>query len=521
MTHHATAPSAGAKEWWGLVVLGMPTFLVSIDVSILHLALPHIAKDLNPTNAQTLWIVDSYGFMLAAFLITMGVIGDRIGRRRLLLVGGVLFALTSVAASLAPNSEILILARALMGVSAATLMPSTLSLIMNMFKNDRERGQAIGIWVAMFSGGIALGPLVGGALLTQFSWRSVFLLALPVVAVLLLAGPRLLPEYKNPSSGRMDILSVVLFVVGILSFVHGVKQIGDGVDVGLGLAFVIAVAAGTGFAVRQQRLEQPWFDMALLRNRTIVGCLTVMMVAMVVAGGTYLFATQYLQLVAGMNPFIAGLWLLPSAVLLTITAGAAPALAQKYRPGVVVAGGMLMSLIGHVILVTASADSTTAVLVGFTLAYGGGGPMVALGTDLVMGSAPPERAGAASAMSETSTELGMAMGVAVLGTLGTSVYRQGLPPDMPAQVSAAAERGLANLLSLGADPQTLQVARSAFADGLSAVALASAIVSMGLIAVSLFVIDAEPLGLSAVDDAAANAAREHELVPLPDTEHHQ
>lgn len=473
---------ATSREWWGLAVLALPTLIVSMDVSILHLAVPHISADLTPTPPQMLWIIDAYGFLLAAFLITMGTLGDRVGRRKLLVVGGALFALTSLLAAFAPNPEILILARALMGIAAATLMPSTLSLIMSMFHDPAQRSQAIGIWVVMFSVGAALGPVAGGALLTFFSWRSLFLLAVPVALVLLILGPKLLPEARGEDAPRLDLPSAVLLVAGTLAFVQAVK-ITSRTEVGMTvLLYALAGLTLAGFVYRQLRMETPMLDVRLLANRALAGCLIVMTLAMFVAGGTYLFVTQYLQMVSGLSPLTAGLWLVPSAVLLTITAGAAPSVSQKLGPRAAVLSGLVISLIGHVLIATSDISSTAQMIIGFTMAYGGGGPLIALGTDIVMNLVPPARAGSASSMSETGTELGMALGVAVLGTIGTAVYIAALPDSLTGNLRHEAELGLPNLLQATSDSAVVGSGQAAFTDGVSTVAWVCVLLTVALMA---------------------------------------
>jgi DHA2 family multidrug resistance protein-like MFS transporter len=496
-------PKAGSREWLGLAVLALPTLLVSIDVSILHLAVPHFSEALRPSATQTLWIVDLYGFMLAGFLVTMGTLGDRVGRRRLLLIGGACFGIASLAAAFASSPLLLMGARAAMGLAAATLMPSTLALIMSMFQEPRQRGTAIGVWVTMFSAGIALGPVVGGALLTTFWWGSVFLIAIPVVAILLLAGPRLLPEYRNPGAGRLDLLSVALFLAAILPAVYGIKEAAaNGLSATVVLVLLASGVAAIAFVRRQNQLSEPLLDLRLLRNRTISACLAAMLLSMFVAGGMYLFVTQYLQLVQGLSPIRAGLWLLPSAALLTVTSLLTPAAAARYRPGHVIAAGLAMSAVGHALLATAGETAFFQIITGFTLAYGGGGPLIALGTDLVLGSAPPEQAGAASSMSETSTELGVALGVALLGSAGLAMYRSGLTmaADVPDAVRTAAQEGLANVLAVtSADgnaagvAELLRSAQAAFTNGLNLVGVVSLVLSLLLIAICLVAVRARPL----------------------------
>lgn len=502
---------ATSREWWGLAALALPTLIVSMDVSILHLAIPHISRDLSPTTPQMLWIIDAYGFLLAAFLITMGTLGDRVGRRKLLLIGGTLFALTSMLATFAPSAEVLILARALMGISAATLMPSTLSLIMTMFHDSAQRSQAIGIWVVMFSVGAALGPVAGGFLLTFFSWRSLFLLAVPVALVLLLLGPRILPEAKGEGAPRPDMLSTILLVVGTLSFVQAVKVTGSAEPITIGLLYVLAALIIGAFIVRQLRMDTPMLDVRLLGNRALSGCLLVMTVAMFVAGGTYLFVTQYLQLVGELSPLVAGMWLVPSAVLLTITAGAAPALSLKYGPRLTVLLGLALSLVGHILIALSGPESTAQIIIGFTLAYGGGGPLIALGTDIVMNLVAPARAGSASSMSETGTELGMALGVAVLGTIGTSVYVANLPTQMSESQRADAELGLPNLMKATSDPTIISAGQSAFTDGVSVVAWVCVLLTVALMAMWVFTI---PRSLRLEEESQGQQEKdEAEIVP--------
>ncbi|WP_150243362.1 MFS transporter [Nocardiopsis quinghaiensis] len=448
MTTAPTAPErAGARQWTGLAVLALPTLLASIDISVLNLAAPHISADLQASGPQLLWVIDIYAFMIAGFLVTMGTLGDRIGRRRLLLIGGTAFGAASVLAAYSTSPEMLIGARALLGLAGATLMPSTLALISNMFGDPRERGMAIALWATVFSVGIALGPVVGGALLQTFWWGSVFLMAVPVMLVMLVLAPFLLPEFKDPDAGRVDLVSVLLSLAALLPVVYGLKELArDGASLPALAAIAAGLAVGAVFVYRQRSLASPLLDLGLFRNWSFSVLLTAMLMTMFVAGGTYLFITQYLQLVVGQTPLAAGLWLLPGAVLLTVTSMTAPMVAAWVRPAYVVAAGLGVSGVGHAVLalVDGSPDLTVSV-VGFTLILAGGGPLIALGTDLILSSAPEERAGSASALSETSTELGTALGIAVLGSIGTFVYRSSLTvaDGLPTAASEAARDSLA------------------------------------------------------------------------------
>ena len=420
-----TAPrQATRREWIGLLVLALPSLLVAMDATVLNLAVPAIKADLHPTSSQLLWIVDSYGFLIAGSLITMGTLGDRIGRRRLLLAGAVAFGAMSVVTAFATSAEMLIVSRALLGIAGATLMPSTLSLISHMFEDPRQRASAIGVWVTSLSAGSAIGPLLGGLLLESFWWGSVFLLAVPVMAVLLIAGPRLLPEYKDPDAGRLDVRSAALSLVAVLAVIYGIKRAAEhGLDV-LPLAAIAAgVALGVVFARRQRTLADPLIDLRLFRAPAFSAAVATNMLSLFVIFGAFLFIAQYLQLVAGLGAFEAGLWLLPSVVAFIAGSTAAPRLARIARPGHVIAGGFVLAAAGFGVMAqVGNGGGLAAVIAGDVIMSLGLATVMTLATDLIVGSAPPERAGAASAISETGTELGGALGIALLGSLGAAAY---------------------------------------------------------------------------------------------------
>ncbi|MFC0624105.1 MFS transporter [Kribbella deserti] len=424
MVTGTTSVSAGPREWIGLAVLVLPTMLLAMDATILYLALPSLAADLRPSASELLWITDTYGFLIAGFLVTMGSLGDRIGRRRLLMIGAAAFLLTSVLAAYAPTPELLIAARGLLGIAGATLMPSTLALISNMFRDGRERGTAIGIWAAGLSGGIALGPIVGGVLLEWFWWGSAFLVAVPVMALLLVTAPLLLPEHRDAAAARLDLVSVLLSLAAVLPMVYGVKRLAEHGFGAIGLgAFVAGVLVGTVFLRRQGKLQTPLVDVRLFADRGFRGALLVLLIGVASVAGVYLFTTLYLQQERGLSPLEAGLALLPSAVAMILTSVAAPALVRRIAVARVVAGSLVVSALGFVVLTQAGAG-LPLVVIGMVLVYLGQGPIMALGTDLVVSAAPPERAGSASALSETSVEFGLAFGVAVLGSIGLLVQRE-------------------------------------------------------------------------------------------------
>ncbi|GGZ38488.1 MFS transporter [Streptomyces inusitatus] len=478
-----TVRRAGPREWGGLAVLSLPTVLLGLDVTVLYLALPSLAEDLRPSSTEALWIMDAYGFLIAGFLITMGTLGDRIGRRKLLMIGVAAFGVVSVVAAYSNSTELLIASRAALGIAGATLMPSTLSLISNMFADARQRSLAIGVWATCFALGMALGPVVGGAMLDHFWWGSAFLLAVPVAVVLLVAAPLLVPEYRAPQSGRFDLLSVVLSLVAILPVIYAVKRFAkEGPDLSTVAAVIVGVVFGALFVRRQGSLESPLLDMRLFANRTFSAALSVLLVGLIGVGGSMLLITQQLQLVEDLPPVEAGLWFGPPALMMFVAAIGAPLVARRVPPGIVVAATLTLSTVGYVLLTQVDATGGIALIViGFGLVYLGLGAIAALGTDLVVGAAPPEKAGSASAMSETVQELGLALGVAILGSLATAVYRGGIddkiPAGTPSEVAEATGDSLAGASSLGNQMPVglLEQAKEAATSGLNIAMLVAAV----------------------------------------------
>ncbi|QFU88408.1 MFS transporter [Amycolatopsis sp. YIM 10] len=438
--------SAGPREWLGLAVLVLPTALLSMDATVLYLALPSLAAELAPSPGQLLWISDAYGFLVAGFLVTMGTLGDRIGRRRLLLIGAAAFLVTSVLAAFAPTAGLLIVARGLLGIAGATLMPSTLALIGGMFRDPRQRGTAIGLWSAGLSGGVALGPIAGGLLLEWFWWGSVFLLAVPVMVLLLLTGPFLLPEHRDPEPGKLDLASVALSLAAVLPVVYGIKHLAEGGSaLPGGIALALGAGAGVVFLRRQRRLSVPLIDLRLFAARPFRNALVVLLGALACVAGVYLFAALYLQQEAALSPIEAGLWLVPSAAAMVLTSVAAPALTRRLPVHRVLAWSLVVAALGFLVLAWTS--GIAPLVIGLVLIYLGLGPVMALSTDIVVSAAPPDRAGAASALSETSVEFGLALGVAVLGSVGTFVQSR---HDFTTGLTAVAAIGVAVLLAMAA-----------------------------------------------------------------------
>lgn len=455
-TAAAQQPKATSREWLGLAVLAIPCMLYSMDLTVLHLAMPQIAADLKPSASGQLWIVDIYGFLIAGFLLTMGTLGDRIGRRRILMMGSAAFGLTSLAAAFAPNSESLIVARALQGIAGATLAPSTLSLIRNMFHDSKQRTFAIGVWVAAFSAGGALGPVIGGLILNHYWWGAVFLINVPLMMILLVLVPFLLPEYKDPTAGRLDLLSVGQSLVAVLTLIYGMKRIAEnGVSMEAGLAMTLGIAASIFFIRRQQHLSDPLIDVRLFRQSTFSAALAVNMLGLFTVLGTFFFIAQYVQLVLGLSPLVAGLWLAPSGVAFAAGSMLAPVLVRRHSHGMVVTWGFVIAAVGFVILTQTGRSEHGAIVlfVGMMTFCIGLAPIGALTTDLVLSAAPPARAGAASGISETSFELGGALGIAILGSLIAYFYRLKM-------------QDLGNQTSLSAD--TLEAARSTLSGAIEA-----------------------------------------------------
>jgi DHA2 family multidrug resistance protein-like MFS transporter len=483
-------PKATRREWIGLAVIALPCLLYSMDLTVLYLAVPHLTADLKPTSAQLLWISDIYGFLIAGSLITMGTLGDRIGRRRLLLMGATAFGIASVLAALSNSAEMLIATRALLGVAGATLAPSTLSLIRNMFLDPHQRTLAIGIWATSFSVGGALGPLLGGILLEHFWWGSVFLLGVPVMAMLLIVGPRLLPEFRDPGAGRLDVTSAIMSLTAVLSIIYGLKRIAqDGVGTVAVMFIVAGIAIGILFVGRQRRLDDPFIDLRLFRSPAFSAALATNTLGIFVAFGTFLFTSQYLQLVLGFSPLVAGLWTLPSSVGFIVGSLTAPMLVRRFRPAYVMAGGLTMVAAGLMLMTQVEGERALTLLVTGTVVLALGlSPVVTLGTDLIVGSAPPERAGAASSLSETGAELGGALGIAVLGSIGTAVYRgmmvDAVPRGVPVAAADVARGTLGGALATAEQlPQPIgaelvSAARDAFSEGLELTASIAAIVAL-------------------------------------------
>ena len=494
-------------RWLALCVLVLAVLLVAVDATVLGLATPFISEDLNPTGTQLLWIGDVYSFVIAGLLVSMGSLGDRIGRRRILLYGATAFGAISVLNAYATTPEMLILARALLGIAGATLMPATLALIRNLFQDARERSLAVGIWGAAASAGTAVGPIAGGFLLEHFWWGSVFLINLPVMAVLVIVGIRVLPESRNPNPGPWDLLSVVLSLVGMVGIVYAIKEAATHGFTGPVFATALLGAAALyGFVHRQLTMPVPLLDMRLFRHRRFSGAVLADLLTVLGISGLVFFLSQYLQLVQGRRPFEAGLAELPAAVGAVAAGLVAGHAARRFSVRAVVSGGL--AAVGLALAALTTLDQATGypVLGAALLVVGvGAGFSFTVTADVILSSVPKEQAGAASAVSETAYELGAALGIALLGSIVIGTYRgftgpYGTPPQAHDSLGAAVEASR-QLPPATAQP-LLDAARDAFVHGLHLASGAGAAVLLLTAVAAWFVLRGQRLESSAAPSPA-------------------
>ncbi|GAA4564803.1 DHA2 family efflux MFS transporter permease subunit [Planotetraspora kaengkrachanensis] len=505
------------RKWGTLVIACLAMLLLSIDLTVLHLAVPKLVVSLNPSATQLLWIADIYGFALAGLLVTMGNVGDRIGRKRLLLIGTVAFGAASVVTAYAPNPGLLIAARALLGVAGATIMPSTLSLIRNVFTDPRQRTTAVGVWSSVSAIGFALGPIIGGALLDVFWWGSVFLINVPVVAIILVAGLLVLPESRNPRPGRIDPVSVPLSVIGVLGLVYALKEAAyHGVaEVSVAVSAVVGLTALVVFVRRQTKLAEPLIDVRLFRRRSFSAAVGAELVAMFALLAMSLVFAQYFQLVAGWTPLMAGLAGMPGGLAGGAGGALAGPLVQKIGRGPVVALGMLLVAVGFTLFSRIGVEvSYPYLLVAMIIQGVGIGFTFAVTNDTVLATAPKERAGAAGAISETAHEIGGALGIAVLGSVLNSAYRNGI--DVPTGVPAAADGQIRDTLGGAIEaaatlPRDVAAAvtgaaKQAFVGGIQVTVLTAAGILVCLAVATLFALRGVPKVIPEHEEPAEPAA---------------
>ena len=494
-TPAGTPARAGTREWAALVVLMLPVLLVSIDNTVLSFALPAISTALRPSAAAQLWVVDAYSLVLAGLLVAMGSLGDRFGRRRLLLVGASGFAAVSALAAFAPTAEALIAARVLLGVFGAMIMPATLSLLRSTFVDRDQRRLAIAIWASGFAGGSALGPIVGGVLLEHFAWGSVFLIAVPMLLPLLVTAPLLLRESRDPSPGPADPVSVLLSLAAMAPVVAAIKLVATGESplAAAGLA-VVGVASGWAFVRRQLRRERPLLDVRLFTDAVFSGSVAVNLLAVTALVGFLFFTTQHLQLVVQLSPLDAALVLVPGLVAMVAAGLVVVPVVRHVRPRTVVAAGLSLSAVGYALVAVSGAGAPVVVFVtAFALVGAGVGSAETISNDLIIAAVPPARAGAASAVSETAYEIGAVLGTALLGSMVTAVYRGALvlPDGLSAADAAVARDTLGGAVSVarstggGLGDDVLAAATDAFDSGLVLTAGVGAGVALVAVTVAL------------------------------------
>ncbi|WP_344605987.1 MFS transporter [Streptomyces glaucus] len=472
-------PRAGRREWTALAVLMLPLLLVSMDVSVLYFAIPAISADLEPTGTQQLWIFDIYAFVLAGLLMTMGSLGDRVGRRRLLLTGAAAFGAASLVAAYANSAETLIVARAVLGIGGATLMPSTMALVRTMFTDPGQRAKAVGLWSGVMTAGIALGSVMSGVLVEYFWWGSVFLVNLPAMALLLVLGPVLLPESKNPHPGRFDLLSVPLSMAAVLPLVYGLKEIpSEGWHVRYVMSVTVGLLFGALFVHRQRTAASPLIPPALFRGHGFTPAVVLNLVSAFGLMGSSYFTTQYLQSVLDKSALEAALWALLPSVFIGFAAPLAMRLVQRgVERAYVVAGGFVVAACGYALLVLADTGSLWLVLAACGVMAGGIVAVMSQLTDLALGAAPVEKAGTASSLMETGTEFGGALSMAVLGSIGTAVYHHEMPASAPdaARETLGGALAVAGQLPQSAGQALATAARKAFTSGMHGAAIAGAV----------------------------------------------
>lgn len=506
MTTVATGEQTRRSRWLALAVLVLAVLLVAVDATVLGLATPFLSEDLEPSSTQLLWIGDIYSFVIAGLLVSMGSLGDRVGRKRLLLLGSIAFGGLSLMNAYARTPEMMIAARALLGVAGATLMPATLALIRNIFPDPRERSLAVGLWGAMASAGAAVGPVVGGFLLQHFWWGSVFLINLPVMAVLVLVGAKLLPESRDPRPGPWDLPSVALSLVGLVAVVYAVKEAAVyGVRGDVLVAGVLGALALVWFVRRQLRLPTPLLDMRLFHRRGFTGAVLADLLTILGLAGLIFFLSQFLQLVQDRGPLQAGLAELPAAVG-SVTAGLlAGRIARRFSVRGAVCTGLTAIGVALAALGWLHPDSGYPLLGAVLLVVGtGAGLSFTVTADVLLSSVPKEQAGAASAVSETAYELGTALGIALLGSIVTGVYRGfDTPNGVPGTVASAAHKSLGGAVESAADlpartrAALLDSAREAFVDGLRWAATMGAVVLLATAVLAWFLLRGQRLAESA------------------------
>ncbi len=487
-----SAPATPRAAWWGLVVLALPALVTSVDLSVLFLALPKIVSDIGGTAEQQLWIMDVYGFVVASLLIPMGALGDRIGRRKLLLAGSAGFAAFSLLAAFSPNATTLLIARAGLGIAGATLAPSSLALLKELFHNEGDRAKATGIWTMCFMGGSILGPLVGGLLLSGFWWGAVFLMAVPVMALVLVAGPKLFPE-SQPGDRSLDPTSVLLAIVALFALMWAITSLGrSGLSTPAIIALAVAVIVGIAFTSRQRKVEHPLLDLGLFNGRIFPTITLLSLAGGAFQGGGLLTISLYMQVVLGFSPLRTGLLLIPTGIAMFIGIGLGGALGSKIRPAVVIAAGLVVSAIGYLLIALTPQGAALQPMLGYGLAMVGLGPGMSLSFGIMLSTVPHEKTASASSITEAAGQFGVAAGIAVLGSVAAGVYSRsvaipsGVSATDAARIRSSVSEGLATAATSPHGQDLANAVRTAYTQGLHWVAIVAVIgfILMGVAALA-------------------------------------
>lgn len=478
------------RRWWTLIVLCLSMLIIALDNTILNVALPTLVRELDASASELQWIVDAYVLVFAGLLLLAGSLGDKFGRKRALFAGYGIFAATSVLAAYADSSTQLIAVRALMGVGGALIMPATLSILVNVFPRY-ERPRAIAIWAATAGIGVPVGPVVGGWLLDHYWWGSIFLINIPVVVVAGLAGIWLVPESRDEHAPAVDVMGGILSIAGLASLLYAIIEAPNhgwtapSTLLGFAVSFVIL----TLFVWWERRVPAPMLNLAFFRNaRFSAGAASIALVFFSLFGSIFLF-TQYLQFILGYTPLEAGLRITPVAVGIAVGTGLGQRLVRLIGTKLVVAGGLTVVAGGLLLGSTLDPDSSYATIAAMLIIFGFGmGNVMAPATDAVMGAVPEANAGVGSAVNDTTRQIGGALGVAVLGSLFSTIYtdrmQRDIPASLPDEVRAVASDSVGGALQIatnigGSTGQALaQAAQASFTDGMNGAFLAAAGVAM-------------------------------------------
>lgn len=475
---HTARPT---NPWLGMAVLSLSLLVVVMDMTILNVAVPAISADLRPTSVELLWTIDAYSLVIAGLLVTAASLGDRWGRRHLLIAGYVTFAAASAAVLLVDSPSGLIATRVALGVGGAMIMPSTLSMIRGLFPDARQRATALGIWAATAGVGAALGPIVGGVLVERFDWHAAFLVNVPVMVLAIAGALLLLPQSRSARPGALDVLGTALSIVGMTSLVYAIKHLGE-LDAKTLVVGLLAVVTLTWFVRRCLSRPDPVLEVRLFARRGVTAGAVAALSSMVALTAMMLLGAQWLQLVQNFSPIEAGFALMPAAIGGAVFSPLAPAAADRLGVRTVLAGGLAIGAVGFALLWVAPAPLSLGWVLASFLLVGISTGSLAVASALVMAGAPADKAGSAAAIDETSYEVGAALGVAILGSAGAALYRSELPADRLAEsgLSTSAIDSVRESLTgalevadrLGGPGTALaDAARDAFSDSLAGVGL--------------------------------------------------